>query len=434
MNEKNQTAMNKLSQTDIKALESIYHFRCLNEDLLYLLHYNQNSNGEFQDRGVVRKKIRLFKRLELIRLVTYEHAPLPAIFLTTNGVNIVRESLDLLNNVFDNNRQIVRRGYYRASELDIYKKNINHQIHLNSFVVNLKIKLKDFKFDYYDEKYVSQYSNIRPDGLIQLFGLDFFLEMDMGTESKNQLRAKWDNYRSFLMSNEYYYRDRNIILLFILPDTSNLDERKDTIMHSISDRLLDIIGENFEIYIGTKNELIDMIINKVLPSIQGINSFNNTVEKLLEVNHGFITESGETIKQILPDSEYAARLKKVNHNGNIIVEKGKVQEFLYDDYKYRPTSIIKRISYHDKNNDIIRHYINRDMSYLILVDKEEVIFHDLKIYELLTSHNIYFTTFARLKAMIFCEAIFQFDLLGNIYHFSDNSLLNRVYERTLVDE
>lgn len=432
MNEKVINLINKLSQTDIEALKSIYYFRCLNEDLLYQMHYNKSVTGEIQDRGLVRRKIRLFKKLSLIDEVNYG-IDLPALFLTSEAINVIRYSSNLSTNIYDAKKEIIKRGYYRASELRIYPKNINHQMHLNTFVIELQTKLQGlYPSKYYDEKHMSQYLRIRPDGLIQLLDVDFLLEMDMATESHKQLCEKWDNYRNFLTSREYAYRDRKIVMLFIVSNTDKLEDRKDLVRHSLSERLLDAINSDFDIYIGSKDELIDMVFKKAIPNLQGINELNNAIEKLLEVNHGFDIKSGETLKRFLCDTEYGLYIRKVNNNNNVIVENGKVQEFLFDEYSHRPISVLKKIAYLDRNNTVFKQNFNREISYLILVDNEETIFHDLKISGLVGIDNIYFTTLGRLKVMNFSEAIFQIDYLGNVHHFLDNGLTNRIFEKTLI--
>ena len=43
--------------------------------------------------------------------------------------------------------------------------------------------------------------------------------------------------------------------------------------------------------------------------------------------------------------------------------------------------------------------------------------------------DIYFTTSERLRQMDFPEALFQYDAMGNLFHFTDYGLQQRVFER-----
>lgn len=71
---------------------------------------------------------------------------------------------------------------------------INHQLELNQFVIEFNAKHSAdpnlMPHKYYNEKFVSKYKFIRPDGMISIGDIDFFLEMDMGTENKKQLIDK----------------------------------------------------------------------------------------------------------------------------------------------------------------------------------------------------------------------------------------------------
>jgi|GEM_PF-5401142 len=419
--------INQLEHKDIEALKNIYMYRCLNEDQLFKLIYNDNNTNKLY----VRDKIQKMLNLNLIESVFYG-AELPVYFLTSTGIDVVRTFYDLPYNIFDIEKKIIKRGYYRASELKINPKFINHQMQLNNFVINFSEKLNNrLVWKYYDEKYMSQYVNIRPDGLIQILDVDLFLEIDMATESKNQLYEKWENYRNFLMSSEYAYKERKIIVLFILNNSEKIQERKDLIRYTITERILDLIDDNFEIYIGTQEEILNVIFKKIIPHSIGKDIILNEIKNILEVNHFFNVDDGSIIKNFLIDTNYSFYIRKIDRRNYLIVENNKIQEYLLDEYYFSPVSVLKKIAYLDRNNSIFKSKLGRELSYIVVAKNEEELFHDLKIADLIGTKNVYFTTINRLKNMNFYEAIFQFDYLGNIYHFIDGGLQNRVFERKI---
>lgn len=55
-----------------------------------------------------------------------------------------------------------------------------------------------------------------PDGMLNLPNYFVLLEMDMGTETLQRLRQKWDSYRLFLNSPGSFYQGKPIVMFFIL--------------------------------------------------------------------------------------------------------------------------------------------------------------------------------------------------------------------------
>ena len=187
-----------LTDRDINALKSIYDFRGLSLSQIYELHYMKSIKNE---QGVVsdnycRKKMSAFVSAGFLEKVS--NGVLELYFLTSPGIDFIKSRFDLPANIYDPKKQVVKRGYYRASELKIAPKFLNHQYHLNQFMIKFKNMELDIPYRYYDEKHISTFRGIRPDGLLNMLDTDFFIEIDMSTESQKQLSEKWDNYRHFL--------------------------------------------------------------------------------------------------------------------------------------------------------------------------------------------------------------------------------------------
>lgn len=418
-----------LNQKDFFVLYNIYLFRCLTIRQIYKNYYIDeiSSFEKFYD-----DKLKQLLELEVVEKVEFNFDN-HALFLTSIGIEIVRHQFDLPTNIVDPKKKVIKRGYYRAGELKMFPRLINHQVHLNQFVIDFK-KLadkKNLKWKYFDEKYVSQYVNIRPDGLIQLLDTDFFLEMDMSTESQVQLTNKWEHYRSFLNSREYTYKDKSIVVLFIIDNTNNIEKRKDLIRLTASEVLLDIFDSDFDLYIGTKEELLTLLFTKLIPNVQQSNWRQEAILDIIHKNHQFSIANGEKFRKLLCNTQYAYYMRRINENNNIVVDNGKIQEYLFDEYFFRPLSVLKKIAYLQRNSSCFKHHLGRNIEYIVLVEDEEIMYYDLKIVDLIGIKNVYFTTIDRLEKRPFYEALFQYDSLGNVHHFTNNGLKERVFEKNL---
>ncbi|MFF2531569.1 replication-relaxation family protein [Brevibacillus sp. NPDC058079] len=423
--------MRSLSLRDVDTLMSIYQFRCLNEKQIYQLHFQQMTPiDEALSKDLTISRIQELLSLELIKEVEYLGGE-RVYFLTPSGVEVIRHYFELPTNVLDAQKKVVKRGYYRASELEIYPKNINHQIHLNQFVIDFQQLKLDINYKYFDEKHVSQYTNIRPDGMISLLDTDFFLEMDMATESKKQLYEKWENYRKFLTSREYAYREKRIVVLFIVEGTSRIKERIDLIKYTIYERLLDVLDSEFEIYVGTSADLRSLLSNRLIPACKEEDPYTTKIKKVLEDKHGFHVSDGEQVRPVFQGTKYALYMRRLNENNKILIDEGRVQEFLVDDYFFEPTTLVSKVAYMDKNNSYFKSRFNREIVYLVVGKTEDQMYNDLRMVDLIGLKNIFFSTYQRLREKPFHEAVFQFDLLGNLHHFTNNGLEERVFEGNL---
>lgn len=425
--------INSLSERDVNAIKSIYDFRCLTTNQIYQLHYMKSvrNDGEIVSDAYCKQKINDFLDMELIEKV--EHFKGDVFFLTTKGVNVVRHCFDLPTNIYDVNQKVVKRGYYRAFELKISQKYINHQLNLNQFLIDFILEEHDVTWKYYDEKYISQFENIRPDGLLNMLDIDFFIEMDMATESKKQLYNKWDNYRRFLDSMEFQYIERKIVVLFVVENTANPQARIDLVRHTLEARLMDKVDLNFDVYIDTKENLLELLRYK----IEVVN--RKRVDKNDEIfnamaKHGFSIALGEKLKNIFNNIEYDFYCRKIDENNNVVIENNRLQEYILDSYYFSPFSVLKKIAFLNLSNVYFREKLNRELSYIVVVESEKSLFRDLKIMDLVVVDNVFYTTLDRLNTMPFHEALFQFDFLGNVHSFKDSSLSDRNFEFNVFEK
>ena len=79
----------------------------------------------------------------------------------------------------------------------------------------------------------------------------------------------------------------------------------------------------------------------------------------------------------------------------------------------------------------IRAQFGREISYLVVVDDIKSLYRDLSVLDIRSEPNVFFTTEERLRTKLFPEAIFQFDGLGSLFHFSDEVYNKPVFEQKM---
>ena len=143
------TIYKQLSQKDIRLLHHLYLFRCLT--IRQSLHtiYDDDYLGL---ENFLTQKVENLKSLGVIEVVSFGISN-QALFLTTKGVDILREVIQLPTEIFNPDTKTYQRGYYRAGELRMNPRLVNHQIHLNQFVLELfqYAESQNIGWNYYDE-------------------------------------------------------------------------------------------------------------------------------------------------------------------------------------------------------------------------------------------------------------------------------------------
>lgn len=416
---------NNLDKKDLELLHNIYLLRCLTVSQIYNNYYKNDYTGVQEFRN---KKLHKLLDTGVIEEILFS-SDNSAIFLTRLGIDIVVNEFKIPINIVDEKGTILR-GYHRAHELKLQPKNIPHQVYLNQFMIDFKTiyeykKLK-IPWEYYDEKYLSQYRKIRPDAMIRLLDVDLFLEMDMSTESKSQLIDKWKNYKWFLNSAEHR-NDRKVIVLFIIENTDLIENRKNLVKITANDIVIDDINDTFEIIVGTKEELLTIIFNQIIPDIQKTNYRKANIVNLLTSRHGFNVSDANILQKKLGNQDYGFFIRKLDESNNLLIENNKIQGFLVD-YCYRDTlSTIAKISYLESNLTEFNYYYKWKPSYVIITDDLNHLYQDLKLFKLDRIKNVYYTTITDLQSNIFPHALYQFDYNDEIYTFEDSGLIKKKY-------
>lgn len=157
--------MKQLTTLDKKTCCLIYQYQFLTEQQIYDAIFNEEEEYETFLDGIL-------ERLIGLGLLERDKDQSNYIYLTTTGINVVREVLELADNVITTSNKMIERHYYRASKLRPKPQNLARQALLNQSVrfienslkhhggVNIAfksnligIKKEDYKFSY---KYIDQ--------------------------------------------------------------------------------------------------------------------------------------------------------------------------------------------------------------------------------------------------------------------------------------
>ena len=417
-----------LSATDKQVLMAIYNHRCLDDALIYEYFYKaENPAPEFTE-----DRLDFFSSSGLIELVDYG-SDSPACFLTTYGIRMVKDLFDIPEDTWDAKLGKIRPSMKTASKIKLAPGKIRHQIHLNSFVFRFK-RLADengLSYKYYDETFTRLFNVMRPDGIIELSSCDIFLEMDMATERADSLLRKWDHYRNFLKTKEYQYREKRMLIFFITGNVKRVRQRRDTVLSTLNKNLFDQISPNFDVYIGDEDRLIGILKDQFIDRYSEFSTRLFQLKDLLFHGHGFTSSMAYNLVTSMQEVPFDLYIRRLNERQNIMVKDGRAQEFLVDYYVNEPVSILQKIAFFRASAVCVQAQFGREIPYLVVVEDPRSIYRDLSVLDIRSVENVFFTTIQRLKTMTLCEAIFAFDGVGNMYHYTDDALNKPVFEQKM---
>lgn len=436
-----QKALRVLKADDLKLLQYLYLYRTLTLEQAFSLIYHLTA-AQARKRSAVLKRLLDVQVIELVEYLPQTHA----LFLTTLGINIVRQTKEIPQEIFDEDAQVVKRGYYRASELKMRKTLINHQVTKNDFFFKFRqlinspafqAELKQLHiplhYQYFDEKYLTAYVLMRPDAVLHIGDTDFFIEEDMATESSRQLIEKWNHYRMFMETAEFYNRENRIVVLFLTDNITkpkNIQKRQHLVQYTLITSLLDKIKTGFDVYIGTQTEIL-----QAMPQIIKNLYFKGEKEQvLLPVlqNLGFKVSSAFNLLAYTNQEEYDYYIRQSDPQQNLLLVNQRAQEFFVDlmPENFSSLAIWHKIQFHRNNDYLFRKHFGRPLQYLLVIhpQQESTLWQNLQLLKAGDDANLFFTTIERLQTQLLPQALFRFDQRGVKYHFYDAELVRRIYE------
>ena len=310
--------------------------------------------------------------------------------------------------------------YLIPAHLKLNDMIVQHQLNLNEYVLRY-VNTYQGELRYYDEKYVGAiFKHIRPDGVLYHDGIYYFLEMDMNTERKTRLRLKWDNYRQFLGSEEYAHIEAHVKVMFILGgEVCDTSVRKYNLKKYIDDNLYGYINDDFNLYIDTPDNLLNLTSKR--------KDVLSNVRNVLE-STGFRMYKGTDTAIPKYTFDYRAAIMK---DGKILSKNGIPYDFMVDIMTDENMYTYRKIAVYPEMNTEYKYVKGFNLNLLRVVKSEMEAYKvakDTGVY----SARVFYTTADRLRDYSFYSALFQVDKNGYLYHFSNNDLGTKEFERNIL--
>ena len=411
-----------LKDEDLLALSHLYLYRAMDIEQIFSYVY-QVDNDTASDK---RKRTVIKKRLTengLVTLSTYNPGK-EAFQITNKGIEIVRYARDLPREVLDDNKQ-VKRGYYTAADLNLNPRLINHQVHLNQIMLEFGEQARkiNLPWRYYDEKFLSSYSGIRPDGMISILDHDLFIEVDMATESKAQLVEKWQHYRSFVHSEEFRNKSRKIIVLFDVDNIVSKNKKKKRVQlvkQTIVEAFLDEVTDGLDIVVKPKEEILSYIFESLIPRILNRNSDENNTLRVLEET-GWTLSYGHQLNKVLAGDFYNYFIRRLDSEGQVIKFSGTLQEYFLGFYLDEELSVLHRIENFNRNSTLFKEAYGRGIRLVIATKSIENLFEDLSLLgqKILGQPNIFVIDINKMSPKDeFYQNLFTLGVNGEVYQIT----------------
>lgn len=402
-----------LNSIDCQVLSSLYTHRCLDNNLLDRHYFRENGSRAYRMRKL--SEFGLVKKENYCAKHYY--------FLTTKGVNLARSILGV-----SGDREPT------ASQLRINERVVSHQLLLNKFVLAFQEKAAKAGFsdyEYFDELRQSQYSWIRPDGIISLPDCDIFLEIDTGAERVRQLNEKWLAYEQFLSTEEFHNAKKPIQVLVVSYGGSGSKRRVSTIMKTLSSQLIPVLRSGLNIYVGSHEEMLKKLTTRfVFPG--RFLKYKAGVETRLK-RKGYSVTPGNSISAYLGGENYDYYIKKVD-----LKESGHSDEpdFVVDVFGEGPFSDIRKAFQFLKRETAYHAKTGKHLKYIMVVGDIDDMYYFLNIAEALEIKEVYYTTTVLLKAANkeLWECLHGYRNAGFVTKYTDKELLNSCYYRNVIEK
>lgn len=421
----------KYTDRDMRALLSLYTFRCLSIDQLFDLNYSYRKNGSNQSMSYLRQKMVYFKADQLVTYVNATEKTPRLYYLTARGYTIVNQYFSA-EFAMESHDIFQHKTSYKALRIETFF--VAHQYYLNCFAIDLINMFKDVPgIKYADERHMTLSYVLRPDGILEIPETtveingklrtipktQFLLENDMSSERLKTIQEKMQSYREFILSSKRDENTRTIVLYICHKQdflTNNINTRSEFIeelskkpelriqnFRKIAcDSLIDIIDGHFDMFINSHQHLLATIKCFYLPQYFGINpkSLWPDLRRVLSehVNDMDLIKQND-IPSLSSGIRYDAILKCQKTN----------RLYVFVNAIGEPMSLFKKIMWHKKHTSEYSSANNSGVTFVLLVNKEEVIKSISNVLNLKDTKysDVFFTTTDRLSGLPFHEALIR---------------------------
>lgn len=398
-----------LRRDDIKALSpadrsmicSIYLHRCLTFEQMYRFYYSKES----PKRTYANWHLKEMLEKDFLLEIPYqdEEGENKAYFLAATGIILAKRLFKIPSTVLPEAPDRCSAYNWHSKDLKLSPSKINHQIHLNTFALQFAERMGNGEMSYLDEKFVpckDIYSmRARPDGKVLLPDQALYLEMDMNTERMKSLKMKWDGYRTFAGTNDFYQESQQYpsSVLFILDNVVRVEQRVKTVLQSLeSSCVTDCFTPNFDFYIGTPDEMLDISFQHLIP---------HKPFPLQEWTNGVLHGRFDFQDIQLP--------KEAPHAFDFF---GKIHGQIYaiDTYDRVRGSVLTKMITANRDGVLLGAAMGQPVRHLVITDQWDLLRRDVGLMKCQGMENNYYACIKDLETKPFREVLFRIDQFGNM--------------------
>lgn len=278
--------MNQLQQ---RILEEIYHHETLTYHQLIRYHFNEYYNQE--------KKLEfdqsIYDLLKQAYIIQEKELEVTHYFLTTKGIEEVRQSLNLPENIMTSTKKILFRGYYPASKIKPKTCQLDRQYRLNEFEGKVKyhfeknLKEKNLGYYYTDRKFFPEHLKFTgAQGMLDLLGRKFLIHVEgidytvtgLPKFFQQTYVKRAEEMREYYPSQPLFHAVQGEITLFVLATDKEKAKRWERAIYPM---LKPFLSPHFELVIGTEHDLLNYLFNQYISKEQGTRPLVQQTEQLL---------------------------------------------------------------------------------------------------------------------------------------------------------
>lgn len=370
-----------LSEEAKPLLSSLYESRMMTETYLHQV-YGVKVKEEVLEKGLIKQ----------VEIMDWHEVSEQTYFLTNDGVGVVRQLLNLPDNIATKNNVIIQRFYYKACDLEPRKPaHLRKLLSLTRFIERLKLELateKPGSYRYLDKKFNDLYLKQNPNYQVQQFGADGIFQLFetdihvFETQEKPQ-KINYHLEKTLLpfCQNQYpSYLERQQFVLFLVETNDEAKQYR----KAFKEQLGEATTPYFNLFIMTPNQAERWIKHQLVPQIKNPFHFKELFKRSVgeQVVIGGIKE--ETAKQLKGRYDFA-----ISYNNQV----GFVVDYRHKDILHHYT-----IDAHPENQRTLGQSCP-----LIVVQQTKVSEADQ---QKATLHRIHFLTFEQLKEGSWVSKVF----------------------------
>ena len=211
-------------------------------------------------------------------------------FLTTQGIQAVKDHLNLPDNQLSETKKVLVHGYYQASKLRPKKEQIDRQNRLNDFEILVRYYLQHYNitplnYHYFDRKFFNEpFKFTGAQGMMELFGRKFLIHVEGKDYSETGLPKLFQ--QTYLKQVEtsategptppLFYTTESDLTVLVLATS---EEKAKTWEQALYPVLKPLLSPHFDLVVGTKKQLLNYLFHSYLSQMKQQQLWKKQVEQ-----------------------------------------------------------------------------------------------------------------------------------------------------------